>query len=359
MENSPSEDDLWYNGQYWLLDMKAKMTHIGLAALSALAAEGKDFSREELNAMLDKLAASPEPKSATLMMMATCYVRAMPRPVGFEYVCKKCGTHTVYPKNEKQMANVLARRRDEAASLKALGLDIALDESVLCQKCRSARELGLPTGGIIVKRPDKGSEAEKFAWHIGDKVRITEAYDSGWCRVLPASSNAWVSAGYISEKGNILGDGVSILLAPRSDATVLGSLYRAHPPLKRLPARPGDPADWVRVEWPPEDDHYLGYSVKSRFIGDLSYDEKDFVAPCRIDRLAWIINGKRVVVNDDDAKILKAFLTGEKTIEDRFGRKTSLKGELRRLRKLLGPDESDPLIGPFDAVEDVKVEVDI
>ena len=265
----------------------------------------------------------------------------------------------MYPKNEKQMANVLARRRDEAANLKALGLDIAVDESVLCQKCKSAEELGLPTAGTIVKRPDKGSEAEKFAWHIGDKVRITEAYDSGWCRVLPASSNAWVSAGYISEKGNILGDGVSIRLAPRSDATVLGSLYRAHPPLKRLPARPGDPADWVRVEWPPEDDHYLGYSVKSRFIGDLSYDEKDFVAPCRIDRLAWIINGKRVVVNDDDAKILKAFLTGEKTIEDRFGRKTSLKGELRRLRKLLGPDESDPLIGPFDAVEDVKVEVDI
>ena len=333
MENSPSEDDLWYNGQYWLLDMKAKMTHIGLAALSALAAEGKDFSREELNAMLDKLAASPEPKTVS-MMLASCYVRMMPRAVGFEYVCKACGTHTVYPKNIRSMANVLARRRDEAANLKALGLDIAVDESVLCQKCKSAEELGLPTAGTIVKRPDKGSEAEKFAWHIGDKVRITEAYDSGWCRVLPASSNAWVSAEYISEKGNILGDGVSIRLAPRSDATVLGSLYRAHPPLKRLPARPGDPADWVRVEWPPEDDGYLGYSVKSRFIGDLSYDEKDFVAPCRIDKLAWIINGKRVVVNDDDAKILKAFLTGEKTIEDRFGRKTSLKGELRRLRKL-------------------------
>ena len=28
---------------------------VGLAALSALAAEGKDFDREELNAMLDKL----------------------------------------------------------------------------------------------------------------------------------------------------------------------------------------------------------------------------------------------------------------------------------------------------------------
>ena len=339
--------------------MKAKMTHIGLAALSALAAEGKDFNREELNAMLDKLAASPEPKSAILMMMATCYVRAMPRPVGFEYVCKKCGTHTVYPKNEKQMANVLARRRDEAASLKALGLDIAVDESVLCQKCRSAKELGLPTAGTIVSRPAREADAKEFGWNIGDKVRIIEACPSGWYRVLPASSHAWVSAGYISDDGKILGDSVNIRLGPSLDAMVLGSLYKLHPPLKRLPARPGDPADWVRVEWPPENDHYLGYSVKSRFIGDLSYDEKDFVAPCRIDRLAWIINGKRVVVNDDDAKILKAFLTGEKTIEDRFGRKTSLKGELRRLRKLLGPDESDPLIGPVDTVEDVKVEVDI
>ena len=53
--------------------MKMQMTHIGvgIAALAALAAEGKDFSREELNAMLDKLAASPEPKSV-LAMIATC-----------------------------------------------------------------------------------------------------------------------------------------------------------------------------------------------------------------------------------------------------------------------------------------------
>ncbi len=331
---------------------------VGVAVLSALAAEGKDFDRDELNAMLDKLAASPEPKSATLMM-ATCYVRAMPRPAGFEYVCKKCGNHTVYLENTRQMANVLARRRDEAASLRAMGLDIALDESVLCQKCRSAKELGLPTAGTIVGRPAREADAKEFGWNVGDKVRIIEACPSGWYRVLPASSHAWVSARYISDDGKILGDSVNIRLGPSLDAMVLGSLYKLHPPLKRLPARPGDPADWVCVEWPPENDHYLGYSVKSRFIGDLSYDEKDFVAPCRIDRLAWIINGKRVVVNDDDAKILKAFLSGEKTVKDLFGRNYSLKRELRRLRKLLGPGESDPLIGPFDAVEDVKVEVDI
>jgi len=338
--------------------MKTKMSQIGvgLAALSALAAEGKDFSREELNAMLDKLAALPEPTTVS-MMMAACYVRAMPRPVGFEYVCKKCGTHTVYPKNINQMANMLARRRDEAASLKALGLDIALDETVLCQKCKPAEELGLPTAGTIVKRPTIGSEAESFAWNIGDKVRITEVCDFGWCRVLPVSSNAWVSAEYISEKGKILGDGVNIRLAPSLDATVLGSLYKAHPPLKRIPARPGDPEGWVCVEWPPDGSFNRGCSVRSKFLGDLSYDETDFVSPCRINKLAWVINGKRIAARDDDAKILSAFLSGEKTIKDRFGSKTSLKWELRRLRKLLGPGESDPLV-PVGH-EEVEVEVDI
>ena len=336
--------------------MKTQMSQIGigLAALSALAAEGKDFSREELNAMLDKLAASPEP-AAIPMMMATCYVRAMPRPEVFEYVCKKCGTHTVYPKNTKQMANVLARRRDEAAQLKALGLDITLDETALCQKCKSAEELGLPTAGTIVKKPDKGAEAKSFVWHIGDKVRITETYDSGWCRVLPASNHAWVSAGYISEKGNILGNGVRIRLAPSLDATVLGSLYKAHPPLKLLPARPDDPVGWVCVEWPPENDRAWGYSVRTRFIGELSYDEKDFVAPCRIDKLAWVILGKRTVVKDDDAKILRAFLLGAESWLGELGEKKFLKRSMRRLRELLDPDY-DKSSFLYKAVE---VEVDI
>ena len=112
--------------------------------LSALAAEGKNFDRDELNAMLDKLAASPEP-TVRRGPAATCYSVAMPRPEVFEYVCKKCGAHTVYQKNTLRIGNALARYREEAASLRALGLDIVLDESVLCSKCRSAKELNIVT----------------------------------------------------------------------------------------------------------------------------------------------------------------------------------------------------------------------
>ena len=66
--------------------MKMKIG-VGVAVLSALAAEGKDFNREELNAMLDKLAASPEP-AVRRGPMAMCYAPVIPRPVGFEYICK-------------------------------------------------------------------------------------------------------------------------------------------------------------------------------------------------------------------------------------------------------------------------------
>ena len=335
--------------------MKTQMG-VGLAVLSVLAAEGKDFSREELNAMLDKLAASPEPK-VKRGPMATCYKMAMPLSVESSYKCAKCGAVTKYFNSD--FDNTLAFYRDAVVQLKGMGLNIALDESALCQKCRSARELGLPTGGTVVKRPPEGPKDEKPRWNVGDKVRIIDVPEHGLYRIMPVLREAWVSAKCISESGDVMGNDVYIRLSPNPDAVVLGTVNKAFPQLKRLPVQPNDPADWVRVEWPHESEGYAyGYSVESMFIGDLSYDEKDFVSPCRIDRLAWIINGKRIVARDDDAKILKAFLTGEETIDGRCGVKESLKGELQRLRKLLGPGESDPL-APVDQYKDVEVEVNI
>ena len=67
---------------------------VGITVLSALAAQGKNFDRTELNAMLDRLAASPEPKAKT-GPMAKCYSMAVPERESFDYVCKKCGKRTV------------------------------------------------------------------------------------------------------------------------------------------------------------------------------------------------------------------------------------------------------------------------
>jgi hypothetical protein len=209
--------------------MKSKMSQIGvgLAALSALAAEGKDFDRAELNAMLDKLAASPEPK-VHRGPQATCYKMAMPQPERFEYVCKKCGTHTVYPENVNRMANTLARYRDDVAKLKALGLDIALDESVLCQKCS------------------------------------------------PTQDFCWINAKYISETGELLGDNVNLRVEPKLESQVLGSVRKYRGPLKRLPAQQGDSKEWVRVESPFKADsiYKLAWVINGTKTTVQSYDAK-------------------------------------------------------------------------------------
>ena len=206
--------------------MKMKIG-IGLAALSALAAEGKDFNREELNAMLDKLAASPEPK-VRCGPQATCYKMAMPQPERFEYICKKCGMHTVYPENRKQMANTLARYRDEAAKLKALGLNISLDESVLCKKCNPTQEV------------------------------------------------CWINAKYISETGELLGDNVNLRVEPKLESQVLGSVRKYRGPLKRLPAQQGDSKEWVRVESPFKADsiYKLAWVINGKKTTVQSYDAK-------------------------------------------------------------------------------------
>ena len=281
--------------------MNGRMSHvgIGLAALFVLAAEGKDFDREELNAMLERLAASPEPE-VRRGPQATCYAMAMPPLERFEYVCGKCGAHTVYPANRNRMANTLARFRDEAASLRAFGLDIVLDESALCQKCN------------------------------------------------PFTQECWISAKDISDAGELLADAVKIRSAPKPDSKVLRIVSKydfqdVKPAagdkgagnngarLRRLPARPDDPAGWVRID-------------------------PAICGPGRVYKLAWVINGKRTVVDRYDARILKAFLTGNKTWNGDFGDESSLKESLPRLRQLLVTGDAPPSKAED---KDIEVEADL
>ena len=314
---------------------------VGVAVLSALAAEGKNFDRDELNAMLDKLAASPEPK-VRQGPGAMCYSPAMPRPEVFEYVCKKCGTHTVYLKNTLRIGSVLARYREEAASLRALGLDIVLDESVLCSKCRTAKELNIATSGVILNSQDD------LSLRAGEPVTIIE-YGHSRCQILPLvqQSDYWISAQYISDKGEVLGNSVNIRSKPLSLGRVVARVDKGIV-LKRLPAKKGDPKEWVRIEplplWKMKEDidFQRGMSVATKDIGGFSYDEAEGAAPARFSRLAWVINGKRSIVQTYDARILKAFLTGQKTWEGAMDEERSLKGSLSRLNVLLGPDVEPP-----------------
>ena len=335
---------------------------VGVAVLSALAAEGKDFDRDELNAMLDKLAASPEPK-VRIGARATCYVVARPEASRFEYVCKKCGTHTTYPMSIRQIDNALARYRDGVASLRALGLDIALDESPLCRKCHSAKELNIPTRAKIVAETTREDEKARLHWKAGEEV-VIKSYGKVFCRISSLKPEEWwISAKYISDRGEVLGDCVNIRYLPSLDGIVVTQTGKGIV-LDRLPARPGDPEDWVRVRFPDEIQKRMeerGTDFRTRLLGDFTYEEDGDASLVRFERLAWVINGKRTFVRgSDDINILKAFLLGKETVEVGFRHeKESLRSQLRRLRELLGPVSVSDGLAPMEDPGDVPVEVDI
>ena len=109
---------------------------------SKLARDGHKFDRAKLDAMLVKLSESPT-WEVTDSPSAMCYSISLPEFEQFEYVCPACGTHTIYSQCRHHIREELVQYRQGVEILRAKGLDITLDESPLCMKCRSAKELNI------------------------------------------------------------------------------------------------------------------------------------------------------------------------------------------------------------------------
>ena len=198
---------------------------ISVAVLSALAAQGKDFDRTELNAMLDRLAASPEPKIKP-GPMACCYKVAEPTPVECRHVCKKCGTVTRYVSTH--LSNTLAFLRDGTVELKGRGLDIALDESALCRACSPGPKM--PRTGRIVAATDE------FA--AGDAVNILHQQGT-FAVVVPQKRGLWVAAKFVDrEKSCVTADSVRVRMLPTTNGRIVARLNRGHK-VEILPAEAG------------------------------------------------------------------------------------------------------------------------
>jgi hypothetical protein len=147
----------------------------------------------------------------------------------------------------------------------------------------------------------------------------------------------------VSETGEILGDSVNVRIAPRIDAKVVWLVSKSDKPVRRLPAKPGDPAEWVRIEarkeWFQISEETTGrhsFPVPKKLLGDLSYGSGASSNPARFNKLAWVIDGKRTIVRTYDARILKAFLTGKTIWKRECDEEVSVKNALPRLRELLG-----------------------
>ena len=262
---------------------------------SKLARDGHKFDRAKLDAMLVKLSESP-----TLEVLdsphAMCYSISIPKLERFEYVCTACGTHTIYSKCWPRIREELVQCRQGVEILRAKGLDITLDESPLCMKCRSAKELNIPTRGRIVKEVEIrvhsfGSEqSSEIRFRVGDIVEIWGCEPEGY---------------YVSLFG-------------QDDSDV-------------------DPV-------------FHGICVPKERIGDISYDE---IKPSkqRVHLLAWIINGKSVPVGLHDVDIMMTFLNGNEIQYNSQREGWPLKCEIDRLCELLGSDTVKSAIKPLSVKE--------
>ena len=230
----------------------------------------------------------------------------------YTHVCQKCGKTTHYPTSEWEPRSFIAEYRKGCATLRELGLDVALDESVLCRHCVSAEKLRLPRFATVKCRP------EKTLWRKGDKVEVvrtkSQPCECWLCyqwEVVPRGNRYWVNGRYIDADGNILGDNVCIRLHPDLQDPASGHADRSMK-MRILPKALGDPADWVPVEW---HDQMTDFCPSACFE-NVEYGEGEDASLERIFKhLAWTIKGKRHKANLFDVRLLLAYMRGQKEVQ--------------------------------------------
>lgn len=237
---------------------------------------------------------------------------APPKLEDYTHVCKKCGGATHYPKSYTVPRSTVEGLRDGCAKLRSFGLDITLDESVLCRHCVLADKLKIPRFATVRCRP------EKTLWRKGDKVEVvrtkSQPCECWLCyqwEVVPRGNRYWVNGRYIDADGNILGDNVCIRLHPDLQDPASGHADRSMK-MRILPKALGDPADWVPVEW---HDQMTDFCPSACFE-NVEYGEGEDASLERIFKhLEWTIKGKRRKANLFDVQLLLAYMRGQKEVQ--------------------------------------------
>ena len=264
---------------------------------------------------------------------------APPKIEDYTYVCQKCGKTTHYRRSTEPRTTVETLRKG-CATLRELGLDVVLDESVLCRHCVSAEKLKLPRFATVLIRP------EKTLWRKGDKVEVvmTGHNDTDWWDVAPIGHRYWVNAKYIDADGNILGNNVCIRLRPDFQDPARGHADKDMK-MRILPKAAGDPADWVPIEW---DEEWTLPCSPSDFE-NVEYGEGEDASLDRIFRhLEWTIKGKRHKADLFDLRLLLAYLRGQK--EFRLGcLMWPIEEYMPRINELLSASDGKSTVGAVAA----------
>lgn len=331
-----------------------KTVFAGLAALCVSAFEtawanaGEFLTQAEIDRRLDELR-RPDGSglAAWIFHGDRCYDTNSPFEP-YEYRCPICGNSTWYRDkiligNGTDIAKYLAWARETVEELRALRLDVRLDERTLCATCRC--ELKIPDGGEIIGIPELwpgwSGKDDVFPFAIGEKVDIVhEPYRNvfGVVRSGPRQTY-WVRAkeleAAIERKDEELMD---VYLGPDEK-------YPKHGRVTcwafgcRMPEVVTN--GWARYQ--PYESLLNPTSIKvpKAVIGNLTYagaktSRTDIFTPI------WTINGKRVEVGRGDEVLLKKFLLSEHPGDDedlRCGMERLVR--LKRLELLLNPNIRD------------------
>lgn len=347
-------------------------------SLRAFALGAADFlTQDEIRSRLDELYWS---NGSNVVFGYThvdhCYCTHGPfKP--YQYHCPSCGETTQYRDKVLVGSGIdidkyLIWARRSVKELRALRLDVRIDERTLCATCR--RELKIPDGGEIIRIPDiwpswEGRQ-DVFPFAVGEKVVIlNEPYKNVFGVVRP-NQTYWVRAKELEEaiKQKVdrlidvrMGPGVNYARAMMVTRWGFGCCM---PDVHTN--------GWARYQPYRSILGPLCFQVPKEVVGNLTYagaktSRVDIFTPL------WTINGKRVVVWESDVQLLKEFLTCEKPsksyklrvrvnlLEKLLNPKTigdeKTKWNPSNCRKRIGPNKS--LLLTNDPPCEVEVEVDL
>ena len=188
--------------------MKRSLVVFGLTILGVCSLDAAQFlTQAEIRARLDELYMPLSDGSIcwAYRHVDRCYNTCGPfKP--YEYRCPTCGESTWY--REKiligtgiDIAEYLTWARKAVEELRAMRLDVRMDERVLCATCRC--ELKIPDGGEIVRIPEfwpaRSGRCDVFPYSVGEKVDIVNEPYRNLFGVARPGQTYWVRAKELAE----------------------------------------------------------------------------------------------------------------------------------------------------------------
>lgn len=130
------------------------------------------LSKKDISQRLLNLSKKPAPKK--LSVGAMCYKVAV-TPLRAEYICPVCGEKTLYADyKDTDIVNRIPTYRNMIKNIK--GLDIKLDESEFCKKCRP--EMSSPQICLII-RYNEGAKIHRVCNINDNDIRLITEFTEG------------------------------------------------------------------------------------------------------------------------------------------------------------------------------------